>query len=569
VSPTTRRLGSGLLAAAGLLAITTLLARVIGFGRWLVFSGSVGTTCVGEVYQSANVLPNVLYEVAAGGALAAVAVPLIAGQLGRGDEAAADRAASAMLTWAVAVLVPLAVLLAVLAHPISNVLLGNNGCAEGVDSASVELGATMLVVFAPQVVLYGVGIVLAGILQAHRRFFAVAIAPLLSSVVVIATYLLYAHLAGADGGDPTTLSGTAAYTLAGGTTLGVVVLSLPLLVPVWRTGIRLRPTFAFPPGLARRAGALAAAGVLALLAQQLAVLVTVWVSNRHGGTGTVNVYTYVQAIYLLPYGVLAVPVAMSAFPTLAARVSEHLEGRSATGSPGDVAGPAQVETTPDTSLPMLATSTRVVLAAGCLGAALLVAAAVPIGGFFRVLDVGAGTRAGSASLDAMPAALLAYAPGLVGFGLAAVLTRALYVRGHPMAAALSVGAGWLVAALAPLLLLHGEPGTETVLVTLGASSSVGMTLAALALLVAVRRAWGGTGLAGVRRTAAAAVCAAAVAAAAGWLVGRLVPHDSLGTALGAGILAGTLALAIFAMGMALGDRSAAAMVWRRLARRWV
>ena len=31
-----------------------LLARVAGFARWLVFSGSVGTTCVGDVYHAAN-----------------------------------------------------------------------------------------------------------------------------------------------------------------------------------------------------------------------------------------------------------------------------------------------------------------------------------------------------------------------------------------------------------------------------------------------------------------------------------------------------------------------------------
>ena len=83
-----RQLTGGIAAAAGLIAGITLLARVTGFARWLVFSGNVGTTCAGTVYNAANTLPNVLYEVAAGGALAAVAVPLIARQLGRGDEEA-------------------------------------------------------------------------------------------------------------------------------------------------------------------------------------------------------------------------------------------------------------------------------------------------------------------------------------------------------------------------------------------------------------------------------------------------------------------------------------------------
>ena len=47
----------------------------------------------------------------------------------------------------------------------------------------------MLLVFAPQVVLYGIGIVLAGILQAQYRFVWPAAAPLLSSVIVIGLLL--------------------------------------------------------------------------------------------------------------------------------------------------------------------------------------------------------------------------------------------------------------------------------------------------------------------------------------------------------------------------------------------
>ena len=76
----------------------TLLARVVGFGRWLVFSGTVGSSCVGTAYASANLVPNVLFEVVAGGALAAAVVPVLSSSLVRGDRAAADRAASAMLT---------------------------------------------------------------------------------------------------------------------------------------------------------------------------------------------------------------------------------------------------------------------------------------------------------------------------------------------------------------------------------------------------------------------------------------------------------------------------------------
>ena len=55
----------------------------------------------------------------------------------------------------------------------------------------------------------------------------------------------------------------------------------------------------------------------------------------------------------------------------------------------------------------------------------------------------------------MPLGLVAFAPGLIGFGLVALLTRALYVRGRPALAGRWVAAGWLVAGLGPLVVLLG------------------------------------------------------------------------------------------------------------------
>lgn len=83
-----RRFASGIAGAAGLIAITTLFARAAGFARILVFADAVRTGGVGGIYQSVNTLPNVLFEVAAGGILAAVAVPLIAHWLGAGSASA-------------------------------------------------------------------------------------------------------------------------------------------------------------------------------------------------------------------------------------------------------------------------------------------------------------------------------------------------------------------------------------------------------------------------------------------------------------------------------------------------
>ena len=94
-----------------------------------------------------------------------------------------------------------------------------------------------------------------------------------------------------------------------------------------------------------------------------------------------------------------------------------------------------------------------------LSVGVLIAAAPAIGAFFSLLDARRGDGAAStAALAALPGTLTAYAPGLVGFGLTALLTRALYVRGRPTDAGLAAALGWTVAALLPLLLVGTGQG---------------------------------------------------------------------------------------------------------------
>src|SRR3712207_7655455 len=105
---------------------------------------------------SSDLVPNIVFEVVAGGALASLVVPMLAGGIATGDRQQVRRTASALLGWSLLVLTPLAVLLAVCAEPVARLLLGSQ------DPVQVDLAARFLVVFAPQVVLYGIEIVLTG-----------------------------------------------------------------------------------------------------------------------------------------------------------------------------------------------------------------------------------------------------------------------------------------------------------------------------------------------------------------------------------------------------------------------
>lgn len=476
----TRRAVGGIAGAAGLIAGLTLLARVAGFGRTLVFADSVRASGIGDVYNAVNAVPNVVHEVAAGGALAALTVPLIAGHLGSGGRRAAHGTASTLLTWALIVLVPLGVIVWALAEPITRLLVGP-AVADG-----VETGAMMLRVFAVQVPLYGVGLVLSGLLHAHRRFSAVALAPLLSSLVVIGTYAAYGSIAQ---GATTDVPDRAVGLLAWGTTAGVAALALPLLVPAWRTGWRYRPSLRFVGDDAIRARRLAGAGLLALAAQQAAVIVTVRLAvSRGGGEGALSVYTWIQAVVMLPYAVLVVPLATAAFPALATRTADPAAAGSGSGT--------------DDAARLLGRAFHIAVLLGAVGAVALVATSPLVGAVFTFLDArrGGGTASGAA-VPAMAAGLRAFAPGLVGFGVQALLTRALYVRGRPLSAGLAVAVGWIVAVGIPALALASDAGADRTVILLGVGWSVGMTLAAGLLVMLTIRHWGPGLLRGWRETA--------------------------------------------------------------------
>ncbi|WP_250447960.1 murein biosynthesis integral membrane protein MurJ [Actinotalea sp. C106] len=526
---TRRQVLHGLAGAAALIAGITVLSRLLGFGRWLAHAYAVGPTATGDAYATANLVPNVLFEVVAGGALAGAVVPLLAGPLARGMRAEVDRTASALLTWALLVLLPASVLLALLARPVVGLLLGASpsGQDSAATAATVDLASHLLVVFAPQVVLYGVGVVLTGVLQAQQRFLWPAAAPVASSLVVIASYLVFRFLTAGEPGDPAALSSAAVAWLAWGTTAGVAAMSLPLLVPVARSGVRLRPTWRFPPGVARRARHLALAGLGGLLAQQLSVVVVLRLSNEFGSTGTFPLYQYSQAVYFLPYAVLAVPLATAAFP----RLAEHV----ASGDHSRYAG-------------LVALSTRAVLVVSAAGAAALAAVAPAVAGVFAVVVPGGD----AASVSAMTPALTLLAPGLLGYALIFQLSRVLYALERGRAAVIAIATGWGAVAVAslvavPLLAPERGDGLAT-LQGLALGNTVGMLVAGLALLVAVRRVSGPDALSGLMRTLVVSAVGGGVGALAGrWLVEWLAGPPLVLGMIGAAVAAGT---ALAATGLA-------------------
>ena len=335
-------------------------------------------------------------------------------------ETQASQIASAMLSWTVLLLAPVSVIIAVAAGPLATLLLaGAPRCAH---AAIVGVSSRMLVVFAPQILLYGLAVVLYGILQAHRRFTAPALAPVLSSLVVISAYLAFVPLSQGYG-LLAALPRPAELMLSVGTTAGVAALVVTALVPALRLRLRLRPTLRFPAGVAPRIRGLAAVGLIALIAQDASVVAVMVLANGQEGQGALVLYNFGWQMFFVPYAVLAVPIATTAFPVLAA------------------AGGARFDDT-------AAASTRAVMLVSWLGAALLAGAAVPTSRLFTHHPADARQLAYT---------FAAFAPGLIGYGLSTNLSRVLFADARTRVAAAALVAGWLLVIAADVVAVRLVP----------------------------------------------------------------------------------------------------------------
>lgn len=506
-----------IMGAVGLITIVTMLSRLVGFGRWISQIAWVGTGQFANAYATANQIPTVLFEVVAGGALVGVTIPLLAGPIAKQMQGKVNQIASALLCWALLILTPFGLLL-FLAAPLIATMLPIP--ADANPEFQHYLLTVFLQIFAFQMPLYGICVVLNGVLQAHERFLMPALGPLLNSLVVIFSYAVFGYLVQGVN-SPEQISYQAILVLAGGTTAGVAAMSLPLLIPVYLCGVRLYPTLKLEKPLFKQAISLGGAGIGALLAQQFSVLVVIMVSRAYGPSVALPVYQYSQAIYMMPYAVLAVPVATAMFPRLSAAIdAEDYREFSR----------------------QCALSTKLVIIAGFLGFTLLVTEAGPLSLIFAKIR----------PMPGMEETLLLMAPGVVGYGLVFHLTRVMYSLKQAKVAVLASSIGWLLVSLLTFGLAWILNGGDTLtvlpmLAVIAISQTVGMVIAGLVLLISLKKQAGEEALRGVVGSSVRAMLVAIPVAGLGfWISQHLeIQNYDLGSLLLVMVILAVLCTVIF------------------------
>src|SRR3712207_6715220 len=299
---------TGILRSVLSISAATFLSRATGYLRWSAQAAALGAGVVAEAYGLAILLPSLIYELFIGGILYSIFIPVLVDRITGHGEEDARRLTNALFT----LVLPLMGLLTLAGIFFAGPLVGLVGAwgepSADLSAAEVEQAERYAVfffrVFALQMLFYGITTIATGVLQSHRRFFLPTFAPVLNNLIIIASFALYALLAGTN-------QTAALYLLASGVTVGVAVMALALVPTMLALGYRPRPQFGHPALLptARLAGPM----VVLVAASVGFQLFGAYLASRFDAVSELN---YAFAIFSLPYGVFVVAIATALMPEL-------------------------------------------------------------------------------------------------------------------------------------------------------------------------------------------------------------------------------------------------------------
>jgi putative peptidoglycan lipid II flippase len=277
------------------MSMATLLSRITGFVRTWAIAFALGNTAFASSFFVANNLPNMLYELIAGGVLTTAFLPVYLAQREKHGKDGAAAYASNLLSIS-AIVLGAVVILATIFAP--QVIFTQSFLNTDADYADIPSAIFLFRFFAIQVIFYGVGAIISGLLNANRSFLWPALGPVFNNIVVIVTLFGFPFMM--------KLNPTGAMVWLGvGTSLGVVamfIVQIPALIKL-KIPLRFHVNLRDPALVDTLRMALPA--MVYVIMSLIAVSVMNAVALKTAPTG-VSTIQYAWVWYLLPYGVIAV-----------------------------------------------------------------------------------------------------------------------------------------------------------------------------------------------------------------------------------------------------------------------
>ena len=283
------------------MSMATLASRVTGFIRTWAMAFALGNTVLSAGFSLANNLPNMIYELVAGGVLSTAFLPIYLQQRNRRDRDAANLYASNLINITVVLLGAIALVASIFAPQV----MVTQSLFSSASDETVEQAVWFFRFFAFQIVFYGASAVFGGLLNAERRYFWPAVSSIFMNIVSIASFFSYPFISAAD-------PMLARVCLASGTLLSIVVMACVQIPALVKAGFRFKfyidlrgEGFRDTLRLALPAMACTAINLVSMSFMNSCAL-------HVSDTGPASV-SYAWMWYQFPYGVLSVALSTALF----------------------------------------------------------------------------------------------------------------------------------------------------------------------------------------------------------------------------------------------------------------
>jgi putative peptidoglycan lipid II flippase len=305
-----------LLRASSVMAVGTIASRVTGLIRNLLLVALLGTAILGDTYNVANTMPNILYNLLIGGALTAVFVPQIVRSLRDSDQGAAF--ISRLFTVTVTFLLLLTVIGIVFAPVIVNLY-----APEFSNRPEFDITVTFMRYCLPQIFFLGLFALLGQIANAKGKFGHMMWAPVINNLIAILLFSWF--LVNREDLSLGNISETDITWLGLGTTAGYLAQALILLPVVIRSGVKLTLRFDWHNSQIIKSFRLASWSFLYAMISQVSYLVTVSIATSAAvktqvlgdSTGVgFTPYSNAYLILILPHSIITVSVVTALLPRL-------------------------------------------------------------------------------------------------------------------------------------------------------------------------------------------------------------------------------------------------------------
>lgn len=370
--------------AAGTVMFAIVLGQLAGLLRGILIARAFPAPQL-DAFFAANRVSETLFALIAAGALGSAFIPTFTSLLAREEHAAAWRLASSLANLIVIGLSLLAIAAGFLAPAIVRYLLAPGLAA---DPQLFSLCVALLRIQLASSVLFGLGGLLVGILNAHQVFLFPALAPSMYQLGMIFGVLVLAPRMGI-------------YGLAWGVVIGAAAYLLLQIPSVIGRHAIYTPTLGLDNPAVREVARLMGPRVLGVAVVQLNFWVNTWLASQMAA-GSVAGLQYGFSLMLMAQAAIAQSVAIAAMPTFSA---QHALGRT------------------DEMRASLAAALRGVLFLAVPASLGLILLREPIVGLLYQRG-----QFDERMTRLVAWALLWYAAGLVGHSLMEVLTRAFYAQ---------------------------------------------------------------------------------------------------------------------------------------------